>query len=154
MLGRVPPGVTLPPVDFEADDLGDRLDGEWYDPEARIFFIGEAVTQYLTESGVRQTLDHLADAAQGIRLAFTFVRRDFLDGTSMYGVQATPQDFAVKRGLWRFGLHPDQVAAFLAEYGWRKHEQVGPAKYDIGYLQPAGRNMTASEIERTVFAER
>jgi O-methyltransferase involved in polyketide biosynthesis len=38
------------------------------------------VTQYLTEPGVRKTLDFLARAAGGSRLAFTYVRKDFLEG--------------------------------------------------------------------------
>ena len=62
--------------------------------------------------------------------------------------------FVVKQGLWKFGLHPEQVAGFLAEYGWRECEQVGPDEYADRYLEPAGRTLTASEIERAVYAER
>ncbi len=51
-------------------------------------------------------------------------------------------------------LHPEQVAEFLAEYGWREREQVGPSEYETCYLRPAGRMITASEIERCVYAER
>ena len=64
------------------------------------------------------------------------------------------QDFVVNRGLWRFGLHPEQVAGFLAEYGWREWKQVGPSEYSARNLQPAGRNLAASQIERAVYAER
>jgi O-methyltransferase involved in polyketide biosynthesis len=72
----------------------------------------------------------------------------------MYGAQASYQDFVVKQRLWKFGLHPEEVARFLAEYGWREREQVGPDEYTARYLQPAGRQMRASEIERAVYAER
>jgi O-methyltransferase involved in polyketide biosynthesis len=51
-------------------------------------------------------------------------------------------------------LHPEAVAGFLAEYGWRECEQVGPRDYNARYLHPAGRQMTASAIERAVYAER
>jgi O-methyltransferase involved in polyketide biosynthesis len=54
----------------------------------------------------------------------------------------------------KFGLHPEEVARLLAEYGWREREQVGPDEYTARYLQPAGRQMRASEIERAVYAER
>ncbi len=152
--GRVPPAVTLLPVDFETDDLGDRLDHAGYGPGVRTFFVWEAVTQYLTEAAVRKTLHHLADVAHGSCLAFTYVRKDFLDGSSPYGAQGTYQDFVVKQGLWRFGLLPEQVAGFLAEYGWHEREQAGPDEYNARYLQPAGRHSPASEIERAVYAER
>jgi methyltransferase (TIGR00027 family) len=120
----------------------------------RTFYVWEAVTQYLTEPAVRKTMEHLAGAAPGSGLAFTFVRKDFLSGQTMYGAQPAYQDFVVKRKLWQFGLHPEEVAAFLAEYGWRESEQVGPDEYDARYLQPAGPQMTTSEIERAVYAER
>lgn len=51
----------------------------------------EAVTQYLTEQGVRATFDRLAKAARGSRLAFTYVRKGFLTGgrPSTVGIVAT-----------------------------------------------------------------
>lgn len=152
--GRVPPDVTLLPVDFETDDLADRLAHKGFDRGMRTFYVWEAVTQYLTESAVRKTMEHLAGAAPGSSLAFTFVRKDFLDGQAMHGAQSAYQDFVVKRRLWQFGLHPEEVAGFLAEYGWCETEQVGPDEYAARYLEPAGRAIIASEIERAVYAIR
>ena len=152
--GRVPSGVTLLSVDFETDNLAEHLDRAGFGPWARTFYIWEAVTQYLTEQAVRKTLADLGDLAPGSGLAFTYVRKDFLDGEAMYGAPAAYQEFVVKQGLWKFGLYPEQVAKFLAEYGWREREQVGPDEYEARYLRPAGRTLTASEIERAVYAER
>ncbi len=152
--GRIPPDVTLLPVDFETDDLADCLAHNGFDRGMRTFYVWEAVTQYLTEPAVRKTMEHLAGAAPGSSLAFTFIRKDFLDGQTMYGAQSAYHDFVVKRPLWHFGLHPEDVAGFLAEYGWGECEQVGPDQYTARYLQPAGRQMTVSEIERAVYAER
>jgi methyltransferase (TIGR00027 family) len=152
--GRVPRNVTLLPVDFETDDLADCLAHNGFDPGMRTFYVWEAVTQYLTESAVRKTMDHLAGAAPGSGLAFTFVRKDFLEGQAMYGAQSAYQDFVVKKMLWQFGLHPEQAAGLLTEYGWREVEQVGPDEYEARYLQPVGRSEPVSEIERAVYAER
>ena len=104
--GRVPPDVTLLPVDFETDYLADCLAHKGFDRGMRTFYIWEAVTQYLTEPAVRKTMEHLAGAAPGSGLAFTFVRRDFLDGQAMYGAQSAYQDFVVKRRLWQFWPAP------------------------------------------------
>ena len=111
----LPPGVTLLPGDFETDNLAERLDHEGFNAGARTVYVWEAVTQYLTEPAVRQTMDYLGGAATGSGLVFTFVRKDFLDGQAMYGAEPAYQDFVAKPGLWRFGLHPEQVAGFLAE---------------------------------------
>ena len=85
--GRVPPGVRLLAVDFETDSLAERLDREGFGPDKRIFYIWEGVTPYLTEPAVRKTMSHLAYAAPGSRLVFTFIRKDFLDGEEMYGAR-------------------------------------------------------------------
>jgi methyltransferase (TIGR00027 family) len=152
--GRVPADVTLLPVDFETDDLAERLQRAGFGPQRRTFYVWEAVTQYLTESAIRQTLACLAHAAPGSGLAFTFVRKDFLTGQHTYGADSARRQFVVKNELWRFGLHPEDVGPLLAEYGWREVDQVGPAEYADRYLRPAGRDTAVSEIERAVYAER
>ncbi|MCX2929088.1 SAM-dependent methyltransferase [Mycobacterium sp. CVI_P3] len=152
--GRTPPNMTLVPVDFETDDLTEVLGRAGFGPHRRTFYVWEAVTQYLTESAVRRTLAYLAQAAPGSVLAFTYVREDFLTGQHTYGAEGAREQFVVKSPLWRFGLRPTAVGSFLAEYGWREVEQVGPAEYAARYLVPAGRDLAVSEIERAVSAER
>lgn len=151
-LGRVPDNVKLVPVDFETQNLADALARHGYSAR-RTFFVWEAVTQYLTEDGVRRTFDFLATAPAGSRLVFTYVRKDFLEGTTLYGADAAYSDFVLKQRLWRFGLTPGRVEAFLAEYGWSEREQAGPEEFTDRYLRPAGRNLPVSEIERSVLAE-
>jgi methyltransferase (TIGR00027 family) len=152
--GRVPDGVTLVPVDFETQDLQQELTRHGYRLGSRTFVAWEAVTQYLTEAGVRRTLEHLAHTGPGSRLAFTYLRKDFLDGVTTFGADVAYQDFVVKRRLWRFGLDPEQVAGLLAEFGWTEHEQLGPHEFTARYLEPAGRRLLVSEIERSVHAIR
>ena len=149
----VPAGVTLLGVDFENDDLADSLQRNGFGTQRRTFYIWEAVTQYLTEPAVRRTFDYLAHAAPGSGLAFTFIREDFLSGRQLYGAQRARERFVVKEALWRFGLDPADVGPFLAEYGWREVDQVGPAEYTNRYLRPAGRDEPVSHIERAVYAE-
>ncbi|MGW7532216.1 SAM-dependent methyltransferase [Amycolatopsis sp. NPDC054798] len=152
-LGRVPANVTLVPADFETQNLADALAQHGY-PARRTFFVWEAVTQYLTEDGVRRTFDFLATAPAGSHLVFTYVRKDFLDGAALYGAEAAYAEFVKKRQLWRFGMVPDHVEAFLAEYGWHEREQAGPEEFRSRYLEPGGRVMPVSEIERSVHATR
>jgi methyltransferase (TIGR00027 family) len=150
--GDVPGHVRLVPVDFESDDLVQSLTANGFRFDRPAMFGWEAVTQYLTEEGVRRTLAPLAKAAPGSRLIFTFVRRDFLDGATGYQAEGAYRDFVTRRRVWHFGLAPDEVAALLEEYGWTEREQVGTPEYQRRYLQPTGRSLPVSEIERFVSA--
>jgi O-methyltransferase involved in polyketide biosynthesis len=105
-------------------------------------YVWEAVTQYLTEDGVRNTLAFLSQAAAGSQLIFTYILRDFLDGTDPRGPAAKMyQEFVVKHRVWRFGLDPAHVGALLREYGWTEREQVGNSEYTTRYLRPIGRDL-------------
>ncbi len=139
-VGAVPPSVHLVPVDFENDDLAAKLVEQGYRSDARTFFIWEGVTQYLTEAAARATLEHLRDAASGSRLVFTYIRKDFLDGTNMFGAETLYRRFRVRQQMWDFGIQPDNVSAFVAGYGWRLVEQAGPDYIERNYVRPAGRD--------------
>ncbi len=85
VFGEVPAHVTLVPIDFDREELGAVLASHGYAADTRTFFIWEAVTQYLTEAGIRTTFDFLSKAPAGSRLVFTYVRKDFIDGKVCYG---------------------------------------------------------------------
>ncbi|WP_348980524.1 SAM-dependent methyltransferase [Polyangium sp. 15x6] len=151
--GRVPEHVTLIPVDFQIDDLGSALAGNGFRLEARAMFVWEAVTQYLTEEGFRKTLGFLSKAAAGSRLIFTYIREDFLAGINFYGAERIHQDMK-KHDVWHFGIAPENVDGLLRAYGWAEHEQVGSSEYFARYIEPSGRALSVSEIERFVYAEK
>jgi methyltransferase (TIGR00027 family) len=153
-LGELPRSVRLVALDFEHDDLLTALAEYGYRTDYRVFFIWEGVTQYLTESAVRATLDGLRPVAPGSRLVFTYVRRDFIDGTNLYGAPTLYRRMRQRRQLWHFGLRPEEVAEFLAPFGWRLVEQVGPEQLVQRYVRPTGRNLSASEIEWSAYAEK
>jgi methyltransferase (TIGR00027 family) len=154
VLGELPSSVQLVPLDFERDDVLTVLAERGYRPDYRTFFIWEAVTQYLTADAVHATLESLRPAASGSRLVFTYVRRDFIDGVNFYGAKQLYRRFRQRQQLWRFGLQPEEVAAFLDEHGWRLVEQLGPEQIVQRYVEPTGRNLSASQVEWSAYAEK
>lgn len=154
VFGNVPPSVRLVSVDFERDHLMATLASYGYRVDSPTFFVWEGVTQYLTADAVRATFDELAQAASGSRLDFTYLRRDFIDGVNLYGAPVLYRNFRVRSQTWKFGMLPEDIEGFLAGYGWRLIEQVGPDELMDRYVRPAGRNLTASQIEWSVYAEK
>jgi methyltransferase (TIGR00027 family) len=150
-IGAIPASVNLVPLDFERDDLFGTLTEHGYRTDARTLFIWEGVTQYLTEDAVRGTLAALQGAVTGSRLVFTYVRKDFIDGSNMYGAQVLYKRFRQRRQVWKFGLDPDEIEAFVGGYDWRLVEQAGPDYYLQHYIKPAGRHLAASDLEWTAY---
>jgi methyltransferase (TIGR00027 family) len=154
VMGQPPLSVRLVALDFERDDLLTALAEHGYRTDYRAFFICEGVTQYLSEAGVRRTLEGLRATAPGSRLVFTYVQRDFIDGTNRYGTRTLYRTVRQRNQLWHFGLHPNEVAGFIAEYGWRLVEQAGPEELMQRYVEPTGRKLKASELEWSAYAEK
>jgi methyltransferase (TIGR00027 family) len=154
VLGKIPSSVRLVSLDFERDDVLTVLAEHGYRADYRTFFIWEAVTQYLTADAVDATLESLRPAASGSRLVFTYVRRDFIDGVNFYGAKQLYRRFRQRQQLWRFGLQPEEVAAFLDGHGWRLVEQLGPEDIVQRYIKPTGRDLTASQVEWSAYAEK
>jgi|SRR5271166_6384082 len=154
VLGELPLSVRLVALDFEQDDLLTALAEHGYRTDYRAFFVCEGVTQYLTEGGVRRTLEGLRAAAPGSRLVFTYVHRDFIDGSERYGTRTLYRNTRQRHQLWQFGLQPDEVAGFIADYGWRLVEQAGPDEFVQRYVEPTGRKLPASQLEWSAYAEK
>ena len=154
VFGSPTASVRLVSVDFERDDLMAALASHGYDAAARTFFVWEGVTQYLTEAAVRATFEQLSRVAIGSRIDFTYVRDDFISGVNTYGAARFYRRVRVKSEVWKFGLPPDGVEAFLARYGWRLIEQAGPDEFVDRYVRPTGRALTASQIEWSAYAEK
>ncbi|WP_407309488.1 SAM-dependent methyltransferase [Desulfosporosinus sp. SB140] len=153
VFGKIPLHVKLVAIDFDREDLGSVLEANGYSTDVRTFFIWEAVTQYLTEKGIRTTFDFLAKAASGSRLAFTYVLKDFLEGRAMYGWEKGYKKFVENR-IWIFGMEPEAWPDFLKEYGWRVIEDIGYEELAEKYVKPTGRILDSTPIERMVYAEK
>ena len=152
-LRAIPSNIKLVPIDFDNEDLSLVLASHCYPDGKRTFFIWEAVTQYLTEAGIRSTFNFLAKAPAGSRLIFTYVRKDFLDGRNIYESEKFYKDFVLKK-IFIFGMEPELLPAFIREYGWKLIENIGYDELAPKYIKPTGRPLASTPIERIVFAEK
>lgn len=109
----------------------------------------------------------LGELPLSVRLvALDFEHDDLLTALAEHGYRTEYRVFFVcegvtlyhtvrqRRQLWHFGLDPEEVAGFLADYGWRLTEQAGPEELVQRYVEPTGRNLNASQIEWSAYAEK
>lgn len=153
IFGRVPSNVKLVAIDFDHESLGAVLASHGYLLTRKTAFIWEGVSQYLTEEGVRAMFDFLAKAAIDSRLAFTYVRKSFLDGKALYGLESNYKRFVLSK-VWLFGMEPEAVPTFLVEYGWGLIEDFGYDELAAKYITPCHRDLVATPVERVVYAKK
>jgi methyltransferase (TIGR00027 family) len=122
-------------VDFAIDDLGARLAEAGWDSRVRSIVLWEGVTNYLTEPDVTRVLGMIGGTAAGTRLVFTYIHRGVIDGTTQFaGGAKLVHNVRALGEPWRFGLRPDEVAAFIGRYGLVLDENLGADDYRRRYL--------------------
>ena len=145
--------IRLVPIDFDSEQIAPVLEAHDFSFDAVTFFIWEGVSQYLTEAAVARMFQFFSRAAAGSRLAFTYVRRDFLDGKAFYGWQKPYHRF-VSSGIWLFGMDSEAWPDLLTKYGWRLIEDLGYDQLADLYVRPTGRNLPPMQVERVIYAEK
>ena len=131
--GALPPNVVYVAVDFDAEDLGEKLIHNGYRTDAKTVFIWEGVTMYLSPEAIDKTLTFVERcSAEGSSLIFDYVFHSFIAGTYDDGrlrqkvVRKALAYFERLGEPMTFGLPPEDVESYLAGKGFdRIHNVTG-----------------------------
>lgn len=131
---EVPDNVRFVGVDFERDDLAERLAGAGFDAASRAFFLWMGVVPYLSDEAVRATLGVIAAVPDG-EVVFDYIRP----------IDRAPEQARADRASLvshvagvgeplRAGLESDHLHAMLAELGFTEVEDIGRREIRSRYL--------------------
>ena len=153
-LGILPKNVVFTPIDFNTQVLDEVLQDKGLDISKPIFFIWEGVTQYITEEAVNNTMKFISKASPGSIVVATYILKSVIDGTSnMIGAEGLVNLFKAGGQAWSFGLNPSETSDFLNKYKLTLIEDVGITYYNENYLEPIGRKLDVSRIERVFYGK-
>jgi len=62
--------------------------------------------------------------------------------------------FSYTEEIWHFGFNPNELAAYLNNYGWQIIEDLSYVELNNRYVRPTGRKLGVLKIERMVYAEK
>ena len=153
-LKTVPENVTLTGINFVEQEIGELLKQSGYQAGVKTFFVWEAVSQYLNDAAVKKVFDFFAKASAGSQLVFTYIPRDFIDGTNLYNQEKFYKRVVLKDKIWQFGFDPTTLGELLGRIGWKLVKDLGYAELGDRYVKPTGRNLGVLQIERVVYAEK
>jgi methyltransferase (TIGR00027 family) len=152
---RTPSGIRRIGVDFQKDDLKNRLAGEGCLANVRTLFIWEGVTNYLDIRSVEAIFNFFArDASVGSRIIFTYVHAGILNRSFLApGVSRLTAVLSAYGEPWTFGFLPEEVPAYLTKKGIRLLADLGAAEYRAKYMPPVHK-LIGYEFYRVALAEK
>jgi methyltransferase (TIGR00027 family) len=153
---QVPPHLVFVPVDFEAGrlSLSKELIGAGFNPSLPAMTSWIAVTQYLRQEAVTDTLTSLAASPSGTQLVLTYVvPPDRLTEMEKAGLDWTIKQAADRGEPFLSLFYPQEVEALLRERGFTGVEHFGPAELRRLYLKERP-NAPISGIERLAVGSR
>jgi methyltransferase (TIGR00027 family) len=119
----LPPWLIFVPVDFEQDDVGEKLVGAGFQQNSPVFFTWLGVVPYLTEDAIGHTLDYMS-SIQNSEVVFDYMEPEAFPGElRQLGTERTEQLKKMnERSASRF--EAAGMAAILRSHGFCAIEDI------------------------------
>ncbi len=120
----LPPWLILVPVDFEQDDVGEKLVAAGIERNSPAFFTWLGVVPYLAQDAIGRTLDYMS-SIQNSEVVFDYVEppEGFSEELKQLDTERTKQLERIdERSVSRF--EPAGIAAVLRSHGFRAIEDI------------------------------
>src|SRR6476660_5827252 len=120
----LPPGLILVPVDFERDDVGEKLVAAGFQQDSPAFFTWLGVVPYLTEDAIGRTLDFIS-SIQNSEVVF-----DYMEPPEAFSEKLRQLEKARTEQLERIGERSDSrfepvgMAAILRSHGFSAIQDI------------------------------
>jgi methyltransferase (TIGR00027 family) len=107
------------PIDFNKDDLAEKLKKNGFQTNKKSLFILEGITMYLEEAAVRGTFKTM----KGLCGPHSLIVSDFIyksvlrKENTLYGEQAIYERINKYNEAWRFGIEKGHIDTFMEELG-------------------------------------
>jgi methyltransferase (TIGR00027 family) len=120
----LPPWLIFVPVDFERDDLAEKLASAGFERNLPAFFTWLGVVPYLTQETIGGTLDYLR-SIESSEVVFDYMEPPQGFGNEMRELLAKRTEELERIGeRWASRFEPDGMAAFLGAHGFCEIEDI------------------------------
>jgi methyltransferase (TIGR00027 family) len=120
----LPPWLILVPVDFERDDVGEKLGAEGFQQNSPAFFTWLGVVPYLTEDAIGHTLDYIS-SIQNSEVVFDYMEPPEASSEELRQLEKERTEQLKKMGersLSRF--EPAGIGTILCSHGFCTIEDI------------------------------
>ncbi|MCO5382570.1 MAG: class I SAM-dependent methyltransferase [Methanosarcina barkeri] len=148
IFGFLPECVMYVPVDFEIENLGERLIVQGFDRSLKTLFLMEGLVMYIPLEAVDETLSFIAkNSGKGSAVLFDYYPESVVDGTCKLEAGRNILDYTVQQGEpLKFGIKEGMVEPFLAERGFSRVQNVTAEEYKKMYFHGVNKDRKVSNL--------
>ena len=149
-----PPGSLIyVPVNFESEQLAERLVANGFRADEPAFFSWLGVTMYLSQEAIQETLRFVVQAPISSAIVFDYVtappRWDLL---RRWGMKVLMRRVAAAGEPWQTFFSPEQLHGQLRRLGFATVRDFGRAEINTRFFENAGARLRVGAFGRVVLA--
>jgi methyltransferase (TIGR00027 family) len=139
----LPSNVNFVDIDFDKENLDEKMDGVGYKRGLKSLFILEGLLMYLEPDSAQKTFRFIQQyAGKGSLVVFDYIRSSVLRyENTLYGEKGLVQSVSGAGEPWKFGLEPHEVKNFLADFDFRIDDHRDAHELEMEYFQDKNGNL-------------
>ena len=146
---KYPMNLQLLAMDFNKDNLNEKLSSVGFEQNGKTFFIWEGVTQYITKEAMKDTLKFISECGRGSSLVFTYMDASVVNQPEKY-----PDSNRLIRQFSLMGLNicahsSDEIHELVSSLGMEVVADIGSKEYTDMYGVLKKRGLSVTPLERT-----
>ena len=148
-----PESLSYVPINFETEQLAQRLRANGFRADEPVFFAWLGVTVYLTHDAIEQTLRFVAQSTDRSGIAFDYMNSPSRPGLlQRLGLKLLLRRFAAVGEPWRTFFEPVQLHDELTKLGFGTVQDFGADEMNARYFNDAGTRLRTGGFGRVVLA--
>ncbi|MGF7118758.1 SAM-dependent methyltransferase [Methanobacterium oryzae] len=154
IFGSTPENVIYVPVDFEIENLGQKLFDNEYNSSKKTLFIMEGLIMYIPPRAVAETLSFIVEnSCKGSAVIFDYYPKSVVDGTCKLKIGENIRNHLIQLGEpLQFGINEDEIEDFLTQFGFSNIKNVTSESYKKLYFPGKNENRDFCELLNFVHA--
>jgi len=133
----IPPNLVFIPIDFDKENISDRLAESGFQRDKKSLFLLEGLTMYLQPESVDQTFQIIREfAGPGSMVVFDHIYASVVRGENLYeGERQLSLSVLKRKESFCFGIEKGHINEFLSEYGFEALRIMDAATLEKMFFQ-------------------
>lgn len=142
IFGTIPYNVSYVPLDFEFEELGQKLFEKGYESSKKTLLIMEGLIMYIPKGAVQKIFSFFTrNSGRDSSIIFDYYPESVVNGSCKQEIGINIRNFLIKQGEpLQFGIEEESILEFLSDYGFKHIKNVRGEDYKKAYFHGKNEN--------------